>query len=72
MDLLRVQAAFKPIVGVEAYCARRSLADKDKTHKAYRKNGKEYIVDASGYHLILLAKNKVGYKNLCKLVSIAM
>lgn len=71
LDLLRVQSAFKPIIGVEAYCARRSLKQKEKTHKAYRKNGKEYIVDASGYHLILLAKNKVGYKNLCKLVSIA-
>ena len=25
--------------------------------------------DRSGYHLVLLAKNKVGYRNLCKLVS---
>ncbi|MEE1174672.1 MAG: DNA polymerase III subunit alpha, partial [Paludibacteraceae bacterium] len=71
LEELRVKASFKPIIGVEAYCARRSLKQKEKTHKAYRKNGKEYIVDASGYHLILLAKNKVGYKNLCKLVSIA-
>ncbi len=71
LESLKAKQAFKPIVGVEAYCARRTLYDKDKTHKAYRKSGKEYIVDSSGYHLILLAKNKTGYKNLCKLVSIA-
>ena len=59
---------FKPIVGVEAYCARRSRKNKDKNFKEVR-NGKEIIVDYSGWHLILLAKNKVGYRNLCKLVS---
>ena len=48
---------FKPILGVEAYCARRTLSD--KTQKE----------DGSGWHLLLLAKNKTGYKNLCKLVS---
>jgi len=48
---------FKPILGVEAYCARRSLLD--KTTKE----------DGGGWHLILLAKNKKGYQNLCKLVS---
>ncbi len=48
---------FKPIVGVEAYCARRS-------HTA-----KELKEDASGWHLVLLAKDKTGYHNLCKLVS---
>ncbi|MCL1934687.1 MAG: DNA polymerase III subunit alpha [Candidatus Azobacteroides sp.] len=48
---------FKPILGVEAYCARRSRLD--KTTKE----------DGSGWHLILLAKNKKGYRNLCKLVS---
>ena len=72
-DLAQYQAkaSFKPIIGVEAYCARRTLYDHDKNFKATRRNGKEYIVDSSGYHLILLAKNKKGYKNLCKLVSIA-
>ena len=50
---------FKPIVGVEAYCAHTSL-----------KNRKE-LDDRSGWHLILLAKNKKGYQNLCKLVSIS-
>jgi len=50
---------FKPILGVEAYCARRSLSTKE---------AKE---DLGGWHLILLAKNKKGYQNLCKLVSIS-
>ena len=49
--------AFKPIIGCEVYVARRALAEKnDKT-------------DLGGYHLILLAKNFKGYKNLIKIVS---
>jgi DNA polymerase-3 subunit alpha len=48
---------FKPILGCEVYVARRSMADRA---------GKE---DGGGWHLILLAKNKKGYQNLCKLVS---
>ena len=48
---------FKPIIGCEVYVARRSLDQKnDKT-------------DLGGYHLILLAKNFKGYKNLIKIVS---
>ncbi len=63
---------FKPIVGTEAYCARRTLYDKDKNFKEINpENGKERIVDRSGYHLILLAKNLKGYHSLCKLASIA-
>ncbi len=50
----------KPIVGCEMYVARRSRFDKDKNND-----------DKSGYHLIVLAKNKVGYNNLVKLVSLA-
>ena len=49
----------KPILGCETYVAARTM--KDKKDK----------VDRSGYHLILLAKNKTGYKNLVKLISIA-
>ena len=60
---------FKPIVGVEAYCARRGRKDRDKDLKAISAEGKQYIVDQSGWHLILLAKNKKGYHNLCKIVS---
>lgn len=48
---------FKPIFGCEMYVARRSM---DK------KEGKP---DQSGYHLVVLAKNKKGYHNLLKLVS---
>ena len=63
---------FKPIVGTEAYCARRTLYDKDKNYKDINpENGRERIVDRSGYHLILLAKNLKGYHSLCKLASIA-
>ncbi len=49
----------KPIIGCEIYVAKRSLSDS---------NAKE---DRSGDHLILLAKNLQGYKNLIKLVSTA-
>ena len=51
----------KPILGCETYVARRTLYDKDKKNK----------LDNSGDHLILLAKNEKGYKNLLKLISIA-
>ena len=47
-----------PIFGCEVYVAHRGLS---------RKEGK---ADMSGWHLILLAKNKKGYQNLIKLVSI--
>ena len=49
---------FKPIFGCEMYVARNGSKTK--------KDGKE---DMSGYHLIVLAKNYQGYKNLIKLVS---
>lgn len=63
---------FKPIIGTEAYCARRTLYDMDKNVKELNpETGRERIVDSSGYHLILLAKNKQGYRSLCKLASIA-
>ena len=63
---------FKPIVGTEAYCARRTLHDKDKNLKEINpETGRERVLDSSGYHLILLAKNLQGYHSLCKLASIA-
>ena len=49
---------FKPIFGCEMYVARHRKEDKNKD------NG-----DRGGYHLIVLAKNYRGYKNLIKLVS---
>ena len=49
----------KPIIGCEVYVAPHSRFDKE----AGRDNGYN--------HLILLAKNKTGYKNLSKLVSLS-
>ena len=49
---------FKPIFGCEMYVARRG----DKSLKELKE-------DQGGYHLIVLAKNYNGYKNLIKLVS---
>ena len=63
---------FKPIIGIETYCAHRTLYDKDANiRERDPETGRDRITDRSGYHLILLAKNKQGYKNLCKLSSIA-
>ena len=49
---------FKPIFGCEVYVAHHKKTDKVKDHG-----------DMGGNHLILLAKNYKGYKNLIKLVS---
>ena len=49
---------FKPIFGCEMYVSRNGSKE--------LRRGKE---DMSGYHLIVLAKNYKGYKNLIKLVS---
>lgn len=58
---------FKPILGCEAYCARRSRHDKDPhVEDPYKPNRS---IDSSGWHLVILAKNLQGYKNLIKLVS---
>ncbi len=53
------KSGIKPILGCETYVAERTIHDKkDK-------------IDRSGHHLILLAKNEKGYKNLVKLITIA-
>lgn len=49
----------KPIIGIETYVAARRLTDKEP--------GKDKL----NYHLILLAMNQAGYKNLMKLSTIA-
>jgi DNA polymerase-3 subunit alpha len=54
-----IKKGVKPVIGCEIYVAKRSIADV---------TGKE---DRSGDHLILLAKNLTGYRNLIKLVSTA-
>lgn len=52
------KAGIKPIIGVEAYMAHRSRFDKQPK------------IDADQYHIVLLAKNNVGYKNLMNLVTV--
>jgi len=47
----------KPIIGIEAYVAPRRMVDKVPK------------IDSSPYHLILLAKNQTGYKNLLYLTT---
>ena len=49
---------FKPIFGIETYCAPVDI---------HKRDGRQ----DRGWHLILLAKNKQGYHSLCKLSSIA-
>ena len=49
----------KPIIGMEAYLARRSMQDRDPQK------------DARSYHLLLLAENDTGYRNLLRIASAA-
>src|SRR6185295_3994761 len=51
------KANVKPIIGVEAYMAPGSVKD------PMTKGGKNY------YHLLLLARNETGYRNLVKLTT---
>lgn len=51
-----LSAGIKPIIGCEVYLARNGV----ENHEGGQ---------ANNMHLVLLAENQVGYKNLCKLVS---
>ncbi len=51
------KAGIKPILGVETYVARRTMRDK------------EARLDAQPYHLVLLATDMTGYRNLSRLVT---
>ncbi|MDO8668957.1 MAG: DNA polymerase III subunit alpha [Candidatus Buchananbacteria bacterium] len=53
------KAKIKPIIGLEAYVARNGHQNKRSQ------------IDIKPYHLILLAKNEEGYKNLVKLTTTA-
>ncbi|MCL4252247.1 MAG: DNA polymerase III subunit alpha [Anaerolineae bacterium] len=52
-----IKSEIKPIIGVEAYLAPRSMTDKDSA------------LDRNPYHILLIAQNMTGYKNLLKLSS---
>ncbi|MBY2476300.1 DNA polymerase III subunit alpha [Clostridioides difficile] len=52
-----IEEGIKPIIGCEVYTAARGLRDKDPNYDKYQG------------HLVLLAKNMEGYKNLIKIVS---
>ncbi len=54
-----VDAKLQPILGMESYLARRKMTDKDPT------------LDKRPFHLLLLARNFTGYRNLLKLASAA-
>jgi DNA polymerase-3 subunit alpha len=56
---IATKKGIKPVIGCEIYVAKKSISDT---------SAKE---DRSGDHLILLAKNLTGYKNLTRLVSVA-
>ena len=51
------KAGIKPIIGVETYVARRAMTDRDPR------------ADSQPFHLILLATDLVGYRNLCRLIT---
>lgn len=53
------EAGIKPIIGVEAYLAARTMRDRDPK------------LDRTSSHLLLLAENETGYKNLLKIASAA-
>ncbi len=54
-----VDAGVKPIIGLEAYLAPRRMQDRDSK------------IDLKPFHLLLLAENQTGYKNLLKIASAA-
>ena len=53
------EAEIKPIIGSEIYISKRTRHDK------------EAGIDTESNHLILLAKNEAGYKNLMKIISVS-
>ena len=52
-------AGIKPIIGLETYVSARRMTDRDAQK------------DKHSYHLLLLAENETGYKNLLKIASAA-
>lgn len=61
------KAGIKPIIGCEVYCAPGSRFEKGKGTDSSTEDG----IKSKNEHLVLLCKNEQGYKNLCKLVTLA-
>ncbi|MHB8508849.1 MAG: DNA polymerase III subunit alpha [Candidatus Dormibacteria bacterium] len=53
------EAGIRPIIGCETYVAQRGLRDKESR------------VDRDPHHLVLLAKDNTGYRNLMKMITTA-
>jgi DNA polymerase-3 subunit alpha len=51
------KVGIKPIIGMEAYLSTRGMRDRDPK------------LDSRAYHLLLLAENDIGYKNLLKIAT---
>ncbi|MBQ3734804.1 MAG: DNA polymerase III subunit alpha [Bacteroidales bacterium] len=64
IDALK-QKIFKPIFGCEAYVARKTKTNPEGSRLVH-----EHKENGSGYHLVVLAKNEIGYHNLCKIISL--
>lgn len=63
------EAEIKPILGIEAYQARKTKADRDEEERAGRAN--DELLQRGPYHLTLLARNLTGYRNIIRLSSAA-
>jgi DNA polymerase-3 subunit alpha len=50
----------KPIIGMEGYVAPRTMHDRDSR------------LDKTPFHLLMLAMNETGYKNLCRIATASM
>ncbi len=54
-----IKSGIKPIIGIETYIAARRMSDRDPT------------LDRKSSHVLLLAENETGYKNLLQIASAA-
>ncbi len=58
---MAMKAGIKPIIGAETYIAPTSMSDKTPPSRSG--------APTKAFHLILLVKNAIGYKNLCKILT---
>ena len=59
------QQGIKPIIGCEAYLAPGSRTDRTQAARS------DDVEGAGNYHLVLLAQSRIGYRNLCRLLTAA-